>query len=515
MMGSPLISVLLTAASVAAFFGQSAVFGVLALVIPAVMIVLGVEYLLALLLSIYRPRQTGEPVRPAFDSRILGWLSSPESIGRIISETLNYQFGFEISRSWFYQLLARAVTPLIVVAAVVLIALSSVVIVPPQKQAIITTFGAMAGEPAGPGLHWKWPWPIGGAEKYDTARVKTLEVGSTHHGSHGDFLWSDQGGRPDDDFLITAPPTVEGASGLVSAIGELVGARMSVKYKIGDLKRYATGAAEPEQVLQRLADREMNAYFARHTIDTMLGGGRAEAATTIERRLQQALAARELGLTISDVTILHVHPPQGKGVVEAFHEKVAAMQQRQTRIQEARREAVQILASVAGSRQQAMAISEAKGKLDQLQQQRRALERQRGLTPGGEAAPDQSTAATQPADKLAQLTDRIEQQKLHVERLIQNAGGEAARILAEARAYRWTEPLAAQGKARRFGAQLAAFEQAPRYYRMRQYLDVLARTLREPRKFIMTAEAKVPPTIRLNLESAGSAIEELMGESQQ
>jgi regulator of protease activity HflC (stomatin/prohibitin superfamily) len=534
LMGSALISALLTAAAIASFFGQPAVLAVMAIVIPAFMIVLGIEYLLALLLSIYRPRQSGEPMRPAFDSRILGWLSSPESIGRIISETLNYQFGFEISRSWFYQLLARAVTPLIVTAALVLIALSSLVIVPPHQQAVITTFGAMAGDPVGPGLHLKWPWPVGHAEKYDTARVKTLELGASQHGEEQTFeknhdhgahqsashlLWTDQGASPDGDYLITAPPTFQNARGISSAFGELVGARIRVKYKIGDLQQYVTSATTPEQLLADLADREMNAYFATRTIDTILSHGRRRAGEVIQQRLQKAVNQHNLGLAVTYVGLTHVHPPQGKGVIEAFHEKVAALQQQQTRIAEARKQAVQTLASVAGSRQHAMAIGQARLKLSEMQSKRRTLRRQTEDTNDtSPSRPSPGNASASPSDRspkqqLASLDKKIAEQKRHIETLIQDAGGEAARILAEARAYRWTRPLASQGKAIRFAAQLEAFQQAPSYYRMRAYLDVLGRTLQQPRKFIMTAEAKVPPTIRLNLESAGSPVEQLMGES--
>ena len=511
MMGSALITLLIVIAALGAFFGQPVGFTILALAIPALMAVLGLEMLLALLLSIYRPRQAGQPMRPAFDSRILGWLSSPESIGRIVSETLNYQFGFEISRSWFYRLLARAVTPLLILGAVILIGLSSIVIVAPQQQALITTGGRIVGEPAGPGLHLKWPWPLGGAKKYNTARVKTIEVGSMPHTAHENFIWSDAHEGEHQDYLITAPPRVpEQRAALRTAIGELVGATTQVHYTIADLKQYATGAEKPRELVTTLAQRAMDEYFATHTSDALLAGGRSQAGVAITEKLQSMVDRHRLGLTITGVDVVHVHPPQGQGVVEAFHEAVAARQQKQTRIAEARKEAVQILASVAGSRQQAMEISQAKAKLDELRQQRRQLQQKLDASSTETGSSDSPSAATQPSEKLASLEKSIAKQRRHIETLIQSAGGEAARMLAEARAARWRRPLQAAGKAERFTAQLQAYQQAPRYYRMRQYLDVLGTTLKEPRKFLMTAEAKGVPTIRLNLESAGQGIEGIL-----
>jgi len=106
-------------------------------------------------------------------------------------------------------------------------------------------------------------------------------------------------------------------------------------------------------------------------------------------------------------------------------------------------------------------------------------------------------------------------QQDRIEQLIDQAGGQAAQLLAEARAYRWERPLQARGKAKRFSARVVAYKQAPRYYRMRQYLDVLSESLIQPRKIIMTAQAEAPPTIRLNLESARSGLESILGEGQQ
>src|SRR5690606_10798683 len=125
LMGAVLIAVLLLAGAVAAYFGNLGVLTVMALVIPGLMALLGLEIALGFVLGMYRPRRPGEINRPAFDSRVFGLLTRPESLGKIINETINYQFGFEISRSWFYRLIAKAITPLLVVGMLVLIGLTS------------------------------------------------------------------------------------------------------------------------------------------------------------------------------------------------------------------------------------------------------------------------------------------------------------------------------------------------------------------------------------------------------
>ncbi len=234
LMGNAFVAVLLVAGTVSAYAEIYSVLAVMAIVVPAFMSILGLEMLLGFLLSIYRPRRPGEVMRPAFDSRILGWLTRPESIGKIISETLNYQFGFEISRSWFYQLLARAITPLIVIGMVVLIGLTSVVIVEPYQEAVITTFGA---DPriVKPGAHLKWPWPVGQARKEDVYRVKQIMVGAVDDNSAQQAdaqkkdqekgLWGVQHAADEQSqYLLTAAPTFGSADKNDTAASELIGA---------------------------------------------------------------------------------------------------------------------------------------------------------------------------------------------------------------------------------------------------------------------------------------------------
>jgi regulator of protease activity HflC (stomatin/prohibitin superfamily) len=526
LMGSAMLAALLVVASIMRFFGQPVGFAVLALVVPAFMVLVGGETALAFVLEIYRPRRRGEVMRPAFDSRVLGWLTSPESIGRIISETLNYQFGFEISRSWFYRLLARAITPLMVVAALVLVLLSSLVIVPPHQEAVLTRFGA-AGEPVGPGLHIKWPWPIGGAERYSTSRVHSVTVGSSRARPGEADIWRAppmQGGPSDVDYMVSPPPRTGSQLRVPVAAGELVGGRLEVRYTIKNLKDFVTHApAEGRQheLVRALAQRVMTRFFASHSLEQLLMQ-REDGHQQLREALQDSVDRHRLGLHVSYARVSRVTPPAEEQVVQAFHDRIAAMQDKQARVQEAEREAVGMLASVAGSRDQAMEINQAREQLIDLRQAEEALQQQlrqhwqRRLRPTGVLVPE--WADQQERQLLAQLeatSENVTEQELHIEQLIEQAGGEAAQTLAQARASRWQTPLKAQGEAERFSAQLGAYQQAPRYYKQRRYLQVLSEAMQAPRKIITTTGTDIPPTVRLQLETAGNPVEGLLGNGQQ
>ena len=106
------------------------------------MLVVAGETALNFLLNLYRPRRAGETPRPAFDSRLLSLLSAPDSIVRSINEAVNYQFGFDITSSWGYQLLLRNFVRLAGILVVVVVGLTTLVIVEPQEQGMRLRFGA-------------------------------------------------------------------------------------------------------------------------------------------------------------------------------------------------------------------------------------------------------------------------------------------------------------------------------------------------------------------------------------
>ena len=508
LMGNAVIVGLLAAAGIVAAASDNMMgFAVMALVVPAFMSILGIEMLTGFVFRLYRPRRPGEVTRPAFDSRILGWLTRPESIGKIVSETLNYQFGFEISRSWFYQLLARAVTPLIVIGLLVLIGATSIVIVAPHEQAVITSFGRF-DRVVEPGAYFKLPWPFGRAEKHDVYRVQQLTVGSmSNDQAHREaILWTQahaHGEAP--EFLLTAPSPTADASDRDAVAGELVGAQVVVNYRIADLERYVRVAGEPKALLEQIAGREVNSYFVTRSIGTLLSESRVEGGQVLRQQIQDAVnqvaverldgqVQRGLGLEVVFVGLVGIHPPQADDVAAKFHEQISAIQEQQSMIEEARKQEISILAEVAGSAEDARAL---RTRIENLREMENRMER---LRRDGEQDSEAGQA----------LAKEIAEQQVAIEVALDEAQGLAAQRIHEARAYRWSKVLTEQGRAVRFGAQVKAYEQAPDYFRMREYLSTLAEGMPAQRKFIVAGEKKGDPTIRVNLESAGSNLQSIL-----
>ena len=498
LMGNCLAAGFLFVGTVFAHYGNLVVLTGLRLAIPVLMVLVGGEIVLTFVLGSYCPRRPGEVPRPAFDSRMLGWMTSPGSIAKAIGEAINYQFGFEVSRSWFYRLLSHAVTPLVMFGIFTLVMLSSLVIVGPHEEAIITRFGAVHRGPVGAGLHLKLPWPIDAAEKFPTGRVHQVLVGSTdkHIDADHPVLWSTHHAE-NEEYLVTAwtpwGKQDEGIDGFDSAEQttasghSLVGIQVVVQYRVADLMRYITASDHGREMLTVMAEHRLNAYCASQDIDTLLGPGRADAGGELCGQIQTDCDKAQLGVEVIFVGLTSVHPPQDMGVAAAFLEQIGAMQERQSMIERAQQEAAEALASVAGSRDKALEIDQA---IVDLQEQL-----------WNQKAPDSNNALA--PDELKQ----IQEQEVKIERLLTTVRGEAAKTIYEARADRWERAISERAKADRFTAQIAAYRHAPAYYRASQYLNALSEGLGDARKYVLASDQATYPVFRLDLKDAGSAID--------
>ena len=452
----------------------------LALVIPGVTTAIGLETLLTALLESYRPRVPGEIPRPAFDSRVLGLLTAPESLGSVLADLISYQFGVEVSSSWLYRLLGSAITPMTLFGTAFLMALSCLTIVGPDERGVRLRGGEMTGDPLPPGIHLKWPWPMETVEMHPVGQVQELVVTSDLTGRSQQspaFLWTNDSDRDaqlgQEDFLAAAAADGAGVS--------LLSADVSVQYTVADLRTFLMGSADPRQMLLAIAQRETSRFFAIHDIDTLLATGRTAGGPALQAVIQAEADRFGLGIKIVGVAVTSLHPPIGN-VSRAFHAQIGAMQERETLIQRARKDAVEKLARVAGS----VEFSQ------QIDAEIRGLD---ALRTAGKADSAAVTAA-----------------EGRINELLSDARGEAAEMLHAARAYRWKRVIGERADGERFAGELLAFQASPEYYRTRRFLEVLAEGLASRRKYVITGDAGDTPVFRMDFSDPASAIDTLLTE---
>lgn len=436
----------------------------LALVLPLVMAVLGLEMLATQVLEFYRPRRPGQEPRASFDSRILGLLTSPDGLAGAFREAVNYQFGFEVTRSWFWKLLGRAALPLFGFAVAVLLGLSCVVIVEPHQQALVYRFGQLSPKPLGPGLSFKLPWPFETSETVDVTRVREVFIGT---GADLDptkpILWNNRHTKSEETYMFTAARGSIGPDTKVRGIS-LIQVEVPVQFSIRDLAAYRQASDDPDRVLKLLGERELSRFVLSEEEDQLLGAGRTTAGALLKKRIQAAADKAKLGVDVVFVGVSSFHPPME--TAEAYLQSVNALAEKESTIQTALKDEIEKLSKAAGSPQAAQGILDRLTKLSALPQEKRA-------------------------DLETDLEHSIEQ-----------SGGEAAAKIARARATRWEREYQEAGKAERFTQEVHAYDLAPRLYKERRYLEAFFEGLKEARKYVILA-TRDKMTVRLDLKEEG------------
>jgi regulator of protease activity HflC (stomatin/prohibitin superfamily) len=389
-----LFVVLGIAALVAAYAGYGGLDGVLAYAAPVAQLILAVELILNFVLDIYRPRVPGQEHRPSFDSRLLNLAAEPGRVGHSIAEAVNYQFGFEVSKTWFYKLLQRAAVPLLIAGVAILLAMSCVVVVNEGEVYVLKRWGRVeyARGTLGPGMHVKWPWPVETAEAFETGLVHEVQLGAGQERTEEErqasfvkgrelFLWTEEHGRRWElDFLVAVPPesrgdvqTDEDKAPPVSILKLVV----AVHYVIEDPYRYGYEFVNPHKLLECIGYQEMVRYCASATLTAEIEGegvnrpeailthGREAAAERLRELIEDRLAKLDLGVRITYVGLLSTHPPAA--AAPAFEEVLQAEREQDQKRYQAEGEANEILAAVAGSPARALMLALSINRAQQLE----------------------------------------------------------------------------------------------------------------------------------------------------
>ncbi|MBL7220972.1 MAG: hypothetical protein ISS69_12710 [Phycisphaerae bacterium] len=353
-----------------------------AMIAAILMMVLAVELVINFVLDMFRPRVAGQESRLAFDSRLLNILAEPDRVGHSLADAVNYQFGFEVSKTWFYRLLVKSFIPLALLGMIVLVAISSIVIVNEGQEYVISRFGRPDIEHSlkTPGIHFKLPWPLETARAFDTGRLYEFQLGAGHDQDAdvitiGAFkgrelaLWTEEHGTHEEqDFLLAVPPeSRKDLSTPNAADVSIIKLVASVQYRIKDAYKFGYTYTDTAGMLESLASREMVRYCSSATLDTPIPGGaedrpealmtygRGPAASRLKVLIEQAIKDMDLGVEIVSVSFLTVHPPaEAAGSFEKVIE--ARLRQHQQRYQ-AQARAVRTLSGVAGNPPSALRLA--------------------------------------------------------------------------------------------------------------------------------------------------------------
>jgi len=442
--------------------------------VPILLVLLGAETTLNLILDIYRPRLKGRYSRSAFDSRLLGVINEPGGIFRSAASAIDYQFGFKVSQTWFYKLLEKAIVPLVLFAAITLYLLSCIVVVEPHEEAIIERLGNPVNDAndvrlAGPGLAFKWPWPIDIAYKYPTKKVMELNIGfvpkakeDTDKVGYGPLLWGAQHYKVEHRLLVASKETVVGSDESAVPVS-LVMAAVPVQYRVKDLYSFIYNHNEPDKRLEAICYRELTKFAASAKIEvddeadlehSLLGAGRSEAKNILTREIQKAADEAGLGIEIVFLGLQGIHPPPE--VASNYQEVVSAVQQKQALILQAQSEKNESLSTLVGSVE--------------------AADKLYGLAAKYEQAEDVNNP------------ENIEKLGRELDAALEQAKGDIYRTIKESQGYAYEKTTLAKAFGERFTDQLKAYRSAEDIYKRQLRLAAMEEAMKNIRKYVVVAD---------------------------
>ncbi len=214
-------------------------------------------------------------------------------------------------KSWFP-------VALLAVAAIWLF-VSSVHFVQPREQGIATWMGGKYSRTLQSGTNFTFPWPLQTVDIENVSQIRQERIPE---------------GNNEEKLILTADQNLVDLSYLV-------------RWNISDLTLFRFQLADPQGTLTEVAEAAMRAAIAEQDLDTVLTGeGRANIQLNVRTNMQAVLDALESGIAVQGIEIEKTDAPQQ--VIEAFNDVLAARQDAERDLNEARRYEQQLIAQAQG-----------------------------------------------------------------------------------------------------------------------------------------------------------------------
>jgi membrane protease subunit HflK len=202
--------------------------------------------------------------------------------------------------------------------ALIWLGVSSIHFVQPREQGIVTWFGSKYSRTLNPGTSLTLPWPIQSVTVENVSGIRLETIGGSG-----------------ENLILTGDQNLVDLSYLI-------------RWNINDLVLYNFELAEPQETLREVAEAAMRASVGEADLDTILSGaGREQVETRVRTRMQAILDAYGAGIAVQGVEIARTEAPQQ--VIEAFNDVLAARQNAERDLNDARRYEQQLLAQAQGS----------------------------------------------------------------------------------------------------------------------------------------------------------------------
>ncbi len=342
-------------------------------VIFIITIILGAELLFNFIVEFYRPRTSAEE-RPVFESRILSLFTEPGGFIRNIADTLDYQFGFKVSKTWIYLFLEKSIIPLILLWLLAFWLFTCISEVGPGEAGIRSNFGRIIDtKPLSEGIYPKLPWPFGKMTRVPMKKIVEITVGANLSNEKGEVktpevvLWTVEHYGTETKFIVASEKKATDKENPVSYMS----ATFTVQYRAKEdqVLDFAFRNYDIPLFLKSVSEREISKYLASVDILKLMSTERGKTVSMLAKRIQKSSDDLKLGIEIVSLNLHDVHPPVDT-VAPAFEEVASARQEKEAMILNAKAyenkilpyaeaEASKIIADAETSRDNSIRLSEA------------------------------------------------------------------------------------------------------------------------------------------------------------
>lgn len=209
----------------------------------------------------------------------------------------------------------------IAVLLAVVVVLNSVYQVQPEEVGIIKRFGKYNAPPRPPGLQFKLPF------------IDTVILVPVQRQLKQEFGFRTQTpGRP----TVYSPQNFLGESLMLTGDLNVAVVEWIVQYRISDPYQYLFKVRNVEETFRDMTEAVMRGVIGDRTVTEVLTVGRQEIETTVKVQLQELCKQYETGITIDQVVLQDVNPPDP--VKPSWDQVNQAQQQRDQLINEAKGE---------------------------------------------------------------------------------------------------------------------------------------------------------------------------------
>ncbi len=211
---------------------------------------------------------------------------------------------------------------LAILAAIALWLASGVYRVDAGHQGVVMLFGKFV-QTSMPGLHWYFPAPIGRVLTPDVEQVRRTDIGFRSAGDDRSAF-----GR-----TAVAERDVLEESMMLTGDQNIADVDFSAQWKVKDASQFLFNIRDPETTVKLASESAMREVIGQTTLQEAMTSGRQQVADSTRRLLQDILDSYEAGITITQVQLLKVDPPEK--VIDAFNEVQRARQDKERKQNEA------------------------------------------------------------------------------------------------------------------------------------------------------------------------------------